>query len=70
MTAPAVIVLVTFETSRVEAEGTVLRRLARTAPLLLSGPGASAELTGKLRVRRLDGDLIEAAHQVANLTNE
>jgi len=69
-TAPAVIVLVTFETSQVEAEGTVLRRLARTAPLFLSGPGASAELTGKLRVRRLDGDLIEAAHQVANLTNE
>jgi DNA-binding transcriptional MerR regulator len=70
MTAPAVIVLVTFETSRVEAEGTVLRRLARSAPLFLSGPGASGELTGKLRVRRLDGDLIEAAHQVANLTNE
>ena len=70
MTAPAVIVLVTFETSRVEAEGTVLRRLARTAPLFLSGPGAPAELTGKLRVRRLDGDLIKAAHQVANLTNE
>jgi MerR family transcriptional regulator, light-induced transcriptional regulator len=70
MTAPAVIVLVTFETSRVEAEGTVLRRLARTAPLFLSGPGASGELTGKLRVRRLDGDLIEAAHRVANLTNE
>jgi DNA-binding transcriptional MerR regulator len=70
MTAPAVIVLVTFETSRVEAEGTVLRRLARTAPLFLSGPGASRELTGKLRVRRLDGDLIEAAHQIANLTNE
>ena len=70
ITVPAVIVLVTFETSRVEAEGTVLRRLARTAPLFLSGPGAPAELTGKLRVRRLDGDLIEAAHQVANLTNE
>ena len=70
MTGPAVIVLVTFETSRVEAEGTVLRRLARTAPLFLSGPGAPAELTGKLRVRRLDGDLIEAAHRVANLTNE
>jgi MerR family transcriptional regulator, light-induced transcriptional regulator len=70
MTGPAVIVLVTFETSRVEAEGTVLRRLARTAPLFLSGPGAPAELAGRLRVRRLDGDLIEAAHHVANLTNE
>jgi DNA-binding transcriptional MerR regulator len=70
VTAPAVIVLVTFETSRVEAEGTVLRRLARTAPLFLSGPGAPAELTGKLRVRRLDGDLIEAAHAVARMTND
>ena len=69
-TAPAVIVLVTFETSRVEADGTLLRRLARIAPLFLSGPGASRDLTGQLRVRRLDDDLIEAAHQVANLTNE
>jgi DNA-binding transcriptional MerR regulator len=69
-TAPAVIVLVTFETSQVEAEGMALRRLARTAQLFLSGPGAPAELTGRLRVRRLEGDLIEAARQVANLTNE
>lgn len=65
----AVIVLVTFDTGLLESEGTALRRLTRTTPLFLSGPGASPELTGHLRIRRLGGDLIEAAHQVANMTN-
>ena len=69
-TGPAVIVLVTFDAELVDAEGAALRRLARTAPLRLSGPGASPDLTGRLRVRRLDGDLIEAAHEVAKMTNE
>ncbi|MBV9335013.1 MAG: MerR family transcriptional regulator [Solirubrobacterales bacterium] len=69
-TAPAVIVLVTFDTALVEAEGTALRRLARIAPLFLGGPGASPALTGHLRIRRLNGDLIEAAHEVAKMTNE
>jgi methanogenic corrinoid protein MtbC1 len=69
-TGSAVIVLVTFDTALVEAEGAVLRRLARIAPLFLSGPGVSPELTRQLRVRRLDGDLIDAAHEVARLTNE
>ncbi len=68
--APAIIVLVTFDTGLLKPEGTALRRLARIAPLFLSGPGASPELTGQLRVRRLDGDLIEAAHEVARMTNE
>ena len=69
-TAPAVIVLVTFDTALVEAQGAALRRLGRTATLFLSGPGASPALTGRLRVRRLDGDLIEAAHKVAGMPNE
>jgi MerR family transcriptional regulator, light-induced transcriptional regulator len=69
-TAPAVIVLVTFDPASVEAEGAALRRLTRIAPLFLSGPGASPALTAHLRVRRLDGDLIEAAHQVARIPNE
>jgi len=69
-TGPAVIVLVTFDTALVNAEGAALRRLARIAPLFLSGAGASPDLTGRLRVRRLDGDLIEAAHEVAKITNE
>jgi MerR family transcriptional regulator, light-induced transcriptional regulator len=69
-TGPAATVLVTFDTDLVKAEGAALRRLARVAPLFLSGPGASPALVGQLRVRRLDGDLIEAAHQVATMTNE
>ena len=68
-TGPAVIVLVTFDAALVQAEGVPLRRLARIAPLFLSGPGASADLTRQLRVRRLDGDLIEAAHYLAKMTN-
>ena len=68
-TGPAVIVLVTFDAALVQAEGAPLRRLARIAPLFLSGPGASADLTRQLRVRRLDGDLIEAAHYLAKMTN-
>jgi MerR family transcriptional regulator, light-induced transcriptional regulator len=69
-TGPAVIVLVTFDAARLAADGTALRRLARIAPLFLSGPGASPDLTGQLRVRRLDGDLVEAAREVATITNE
>jgi MerR family transcriptional regulator, light-induced transcriptional regulator len=68
-TAPAVIVLVTFDTALVKTEAAALRRLARTTPLRLSGPGAPPDLTGQLRVRRLDGDLIEAAHEVAMMRN-
>ncbi|HLY48694.1 MAG TPA: MerR family transcriptional regulator [Solirubrobacteraceae bacterium] len=68
-TAPAVIVLVTFDPALLEAEGTALRRLGRIAPLFLSGPGASPEMTAKIRVRRLDGDLVEAARQVAHMPN-
>jgi MerR family transcriptional regulator, light-induced transcriptional regulator len=59
MDAPAVNVPVTFDTALVETEGTALSRLARIAPLYLSGPGASPDLTGQLRVRRLDGDPID-----------
>jgi DNA-binding transcriptional MerR regulator len=68
-TGPAVIVLATFTSAPVEAEGLALRRLGRIAPLFLAGPGASAELSRHLRVRRLAGDLIEAAHEVAVMTN-
>jgi MerR family transcriptional regulator, light-induced transcriptional regulator len=69
-TGAAVIVLVTFDTDLIQTEGTALRRLARIAPLFLGGPGASLGLTGHLRIRRLDGDLVEAARQVAHVTND
>jgi DNA-binding transcriptional MerR regulator len=64
-TAPAVIVLVTYDTAFLDAEAAAVRRLGRIAPLFLGGAGASTELTAGLRVRRLAGDLIEAAHEVA-----
>ncbi len=68
-TAPDVIVLVTFDPVLLESEGTALRRLGRIAPLFLSGPGASPELSATVRVRRLNGDLVEAARQVARMPN-
>jgi hypothetical protein len=43
------------------AQDSELRRLARSAPLVLSGAGASEELSRRLRIDRLDGDLVGAA---------
>lgn len=64
-----VVVLVTFDQALLQADGTALRRLGRIAPLFVSGPGAAPEAAAKLRVRRLDGDLVEAAHQIARMPN-
>jgi DNA-binding transcriptional MerR regulator len=69
VTGPAAIVLVAFDAALFESEATALRRLARVAPLFLSGPGAAAQLPGLARVRRLDGDLVAAADEVARLAN-
>jgi hypothetical protein len=68
-TAPDVIVLVTFDPARLESEGTTLRRLGRIAPLHLSGPGTSPEMSAKVRVPRLNGDLVDAARQLARMPN-
>jgi DNA-binding transcriptional MerR regulator len=64
-TRPALTVLASFDPSSLEAESTAIRRLARELPIVLSGPGATDELCKRLRVRRLDGDLITAAHEIA-----
>ena len=53
-----------------KSEATALRRLAKIAPLVLSGPGASDTLCTQLGVRRLDGDLVEAANDIAHTTND
>lgn len=66
---PAAVVLVTFDAANLESEVAALRSIARVAPLFLSGPGASDELSGRVRVRRLDGDLVDAAREVATLPN-
>lgn len=67
-TRPALTVLASFDPSRLEAEATAIRRLARGLPLVLSGPGATEDLCKRLRVQRLDGDVITAAYEVAHST--
>jgi DNA-binding transcriptional MerR regulator len=65
VTDPRLVVVASIDASLLEAEATELRRLARSGPLVLSGPGASEELCTRLRVDRLDGDLVKAAETVA-----
>jgi len=70
VTAPAAIVLVAFDAALLEPEATALRRLGRIAPLSLSGPGAAADLPRLARIRRLDGDLVGAADELARMSNQ
>jgi DNA-binding transcriptional MerR regulator len=69
-TRPALAVLTSFDPALLDAEATALRRLTRTIPLVLSGPGASDALCAQLGIRRLDGDLVEAANEIARSTND
>jgi DNA-binding transcriptional MerR regulator len=64
-TAPRLVVVASMDRSLLESEAGELRRLGRSAPLVLSGAGASEELCRRLRVERLDGDLVAAADAVA-----
>lgn len=64
-TEPALVVVASFDPALLEAEADALRRLGRSTPLALAGPGASDELCARLGVRRLDGDLVAAANEVA-----
>ncbi len=65
-TRPTVTVLASFDPARLEAESSPIRRLAKQFPLFLSGPGATEELCKRLRLQRLDGDLVTAAHDTAH----
>jgi len=67
-THPAITVLTSFDPALIEAQATAIRRLARTVPLALSGPGASDALCAQLGIRRLNGDLIAAANELAHAT--
>ncbi len=62
---PKLVVVSSMQGALLEDVGDELRRLARTAPLVLSGHGASEELCGRLSVDRLDGDLVAAAETAA-----
>jgi DNA-binding transcriptional MerR regulator len=64
-TEPRLVVVASMDGTLLEAVAADLHRLARAAPLVLSGAGASEELCGRLRVDRLDGDLVAAAASVA-----
>ena len=64
-TRPELVVVSSFDAGLLEAHARELRRLAGAVPLALAGPGASEELCARLGVRRLDGDLVAAADEVA-----
>lgn len=59
------VVVASVDPARLEAEAEGLRGLARSAPLVLSGEGASDALCTRLGIERLDGDLVTAAAGVA-----
>ena len=59
------LVVSSFDPARLEAQAADLRRLAGAVPLALAGPGATDELSARLGARRLDGDLVAAADEVA-----
>jgi len=64
-TKPRLVVVASMDGALLETVATDLRRLARAAPLVLSGAGASEELCARLRVDRLGGDLVAAAAAVS-----
>jgi MerR family transcriptional regulator, light-induced transcriptional regulator len=64
-TDPRLVLVASMDSALLEAAGSELRRLGRSAPLVLSGAGASEELCSRLRVARLDGDLVAAAGAIS-----
>jgi DNA-binding transcriptional MerR regulator/methylmalonyl-CoA mutase cobalamin-binding subunit len=62
---PQLVVVASMDGALLDPVGAELRRLGRSARLVLSGAGASEELCARLRVERLDGDLVAAAESVA-----
>lgn len=64
-TSPQLVVVSTMDSALLGAHGTELRRLARSAPLVLAGAGATEKVCADLRVECLDGDLEIAARTVS-----
>jgi MerR family transcriptional regulator, light-induced transcriptional regulator len=64
-TDPRLVVVACMDSGLLEAQSTELRRLGRAAPLVLAGTGATDDLCARLRVDRLDGDLVAAAGDVS-----
>ena len=63
-TDPRLVVVASMDSALLEAQSSELRRLGRSVPLVVSGAGASEKLCTRLRVDRLDGDLVAAAGDV------
>lgn len=64
-TRPELTVLASFNPAPHKTQSNELRRLAKIASLVLAGPGASDPLCAQLGARRLNGDLIAAAKDIA-----
>jgi len=64
-TDPRLVVVAAMDGELLEAQRTELRGLGRAAPLVLAGTGATDDLCARLRVDRLDGDLVAAAGDVS-----
>ncbi len=64
-TAPRLVVVTSTDRALLEGAASGLRRLARSARLVVSGAGASEALCARLRLERLDGDLVAAAETIS-----
>ena len=64
-TDPRLVVVASMDSALLEAQTNELRRLARSAPLVVAGAGASEELSTRLRIDRLNGDVVTAAGAVS-----
>jgi methanogenic corrinoid protein MtbC1 len=64
-TGPTVTVLAAFTGERLESAGAAPRRLARKFPVVVTGPEATEEVARRFCLRRLDGDVVEAARRLA-----
>jgi MerR family transcriptional regulator, light-induced transcriptional regulator len=64
-TDPRLVVVASMDSGLLEAQSAELRRLGRSAPLVLSGAGASEKVSGRLHIDRLDDDLMAAAGAVS-----
>jgi MerR family transcriptional regulator, light-induced transcriptional regulator len=64
-TNPRLVVVASMDGTLLEAQSVELRRLGRSAPLVLSGAGASDKLCTRLHIGQLDGDLVASAGRIA-----
>jgi DNA-binding transcriptional MerR regulator len=64
-TNPRLVAVASMDSKLLEAQSAELRRLGRSAPLVLAGAGASEKLCTRLDIDRLDGDLVAAAADLA-----